>query len=381
MKKVLNIDWLSLFCDLSKCHANESFSLEDTNNRSLSFDKIFKVKMGNRDVAELQAVPHSKFIDAHCGILKINNELLYSPNLADWLTALFFNTEIHPLSISRIDLCCDFQIFDNGLKPIELIRQFLNDEIIKVGKTTYYMRGEDFENGHIQWRSAHGTFCVKNDFELMGDGANTGDRFSYLAFGARTSDVRTYLYNKSKELREVKDKPYIRQTWRQAGASPADVWRLEFSTKGSRFKVISKETGEMITNSIRDIITSQTQDAMFSALYSRYFDFRTNTKKVRRDQETRLMLFDGDYTHYHLQRYTKAKDNLRADKVFLKKLDKCANECYSSDLEIEENAIRTGQLYSECKGLTRWCLANGIDFSEKRLESIRCKKAELIVNE
>lgn len=124
--------------------------------------------------------------------------------------------------ISRIDLCLDFERFDYGDDPQKFIQRYLAGRYAKINQARI---------------SAHGT----DEWE--------GRKWNSLSWGAKTSMVKTRIYNKTLELKEVKDKPYIRQAWQQCGLvddwvtlerrdSKGNVrfpviWRLEFEIKSS----------------------------------------------------------------------------------------------------------------------------------------------------
>lgn len=122
--------------------------------------------------------------------------------------------------ISRIDICLDLERFDYGDYPQKLVRRYMQGIYSKINQTNLSAHGLDSWDGRI-WNS--------------------------LSWGSRTSMVTTKFYNKTKELAEVKDKPYIRQAWQLAGlvddmntltktdtkgrVYKPEIWRVEFSVK------------------------------------------------------------------------------------------------------------------------------------------------------
>lgn len=378
MKKCLSCDWLSLFVECKNLLYSAYFEYEVMPHRSLSFNKIIEIKRSGRVWGVLQLEPHSTFIDPNCGILKIANEILYLKENRDAVFHLLNVCQIQVLSVSRWDLACDLLFFDNGLHPHDLIKGFMSGTYIKVGKAKFYARGRDFEAAKYVYQYKPGKFYIPNDFEVLGDQETQETRFSYLAFGSRSSDVRCYLYNKSKELREQHNKDYIKQLWKKAGWDGVkDVWRVEFSVKGNRMKIVSKDTSEILNSDYWECLYERTLQRAFNALQRVYFDFRVNTNQVRKDREDKLMLFTSDCEVYHLQRLSASKDFSKSDKIFLKKLAKSASELYDDNTEYEINSIHTGREYAERKGLMNWCQSMGIDFGEERERRAMLRQKEL----
>lgn len=378
MKKVLSCDWLSLFVDCSRIEHPAYFDYNVLEQRSLSFNKITEIKRENRLWGVLQEDPHSTFIDKKCGILKVANEMLYLPENKDAVWHLLSIMNIQVLTVSRWDLACDLTFFDNGLHPHELIKGFMSGKYIKVGKAKFYAQGRDFEAAKYVYQYKPGKYYIPNDFEVLGDQENQETRFSYLAFGSRSSDVRCYLYNKSKELREQHDKDYIKQLWRKAGwKGECDVWRVEFSIKGNRMKIVSKDTAEILNADYYNCLYEPQMKRAFNALQRTYFDFRINTGQVRKDREERLLLFQTDFECYKLHRLTYAKDCGKSDKIFLKKLANSAKEIYDDNVQYELDSIHTGREFAARKGLTNWCAEMGIDFGEERERRCLLRQREL----
>lgn len=256
MKSVLSIDWLQFWC-VCACdfrtfteleHTGEEdifarvpfeYKLEDHGTRQ--FKELWSIYRNGDLFAQVQAVPNStKLFDPLTVSVKFANRLLYTPNLWDDVERFLSEHRLTVNNIERCDICCDFTAFADGRDPVQFITQFLSGEIRHVGQG----RGCAYFN--------HGAHMV--------DGISVPFiNYNGLSFGSHSSDVRVYLYNKSLELREEKDKPYIRDTWRKVGLIEVigenkhglpiykDVWRLEVSIKSKGMKFVDKSTGEKVT--------------------------------------------------------------------------------------------------------------------------------------
>ena len=122
--------------------------------------------------------------------------------------------------------------------------------------------------------------------------------------------VSTKLYNKTLELREVHDKPYIRQAWFTCGLvdSPIkltktdttgkeytpQIWRLEFSIRSSvkNWFVIEEDGNARKKRSIRNTLAMYANRSLlvpiFASLTTHYFHFKKVTREQKRIQDTQL---------------------------------------------------------------------------------------------
>ena len=192
--------------------------------------------------------PHSSILDKRFAQLQIANKWLYVGNLDKLLNKILFHSNFELTGISRLDFACDLYEFEKGLTPEKFIRDFANENVTKLnaskftlwGKTNQYMRD-----------------------------------YHQLSIGDHTSVFSWKLYNKSKELRECHDKPYIRYKWQKKLLNydeNKDVWRLEVSIKNwSKIKVEEKKLIQAKEN-IFDIINDF--PAFFVAFCSKKFVFK-----------------------------------------------------------------------------------------------------------
>ena len=112
-----------------------------------------------------------------------------------------------------------------------------------------------------------------------------------------------YLYNKSQEMADVKEKPYIRERWNQAGLrSDCSVWRLEFSLKSDFFSMIDKDSGA------------------FPLSFD--FDFRFNDKKANKSRMQRVDLISLSSVFSKFSRIYARTQSSRREKIFLHYLHK-----------------------------------------------------------
>lgn len=159
--------------------------------------------------------PYSKVIKPNSMFVEVANRLLYR----DFSFILDLVQRVHNFSfqsVSRFDVCCDFNPSVTQWNVIELLQDGNAYVTGKREGSMYY----DFKipsNGGIQKRVAR---C--------------------LSWGSKASNIKWKLYNKTLEITEVNDKgvefcnkPYIRDMWLCNGLDPANVWRLEVSIMGA----------------------------------------------------------------------------------------------------------------------------------------------------
>jgi len=298
---LIGIDWLQLYVQVPEafinlCSQKYELILEDYQTRQ--FKKVITIKDKIKEVVigSIVIEPHSKIMNQNSGLLKIENCFLYQTNLKTWVADLLDDLKLILLNITRVDFFIDFEKFANGNNPETFIQQFISGQIIKCGKSKFQLCGN-----------------VKKSFT-----------YNYLKFGSKTSEINYYLYNKTLELKEVKNKPYIREQWtKNKLGKKNDVWRLEFSVKGGMRELI-EETGESIsTLKELTILEHKPIKQFIHYLLQKNWQFATkeNFEKDKNISRVKKIEFFNLERCYHIYaRVSEKKTSNRMDKVFLKKL-------------------------------------------------------------
>lgn len=150
--------------------------------------------------------------------VKLANMYCYDENPVVIMCEFLRRENYHIKKIYRIDLFTDFEIFDSGDKPANVVRRIVNHTYSKINQSHRRTSGED------TW-----TECLDN----------------WISWGRQGSMVSTKIYDKTKELKDTgMHKPYIIEKWRKAGyiddvvnltreKQPVQMWRIEFSIKGN----------------------------------------------------------------------------------------------------------------------------------------------------
>lgn len=295
MKRIINVDWLSMYCSSELVVEAKKFEFKRAAEGSAQFKEVWHVY--NKEDAELYCImqknPYSPIIPKNAVMIKVANRYLYRDNWNIEFLNFCMACNITPKSISRIDICCDFEVFDNNLHPEQLIKGFLNNKYLKMRQSKYSLEGEQ----------------------------NDGQKFSYLRFGKRENEVSSYIYNKSKELREVKDKPYIRDQWEQCGIGQnKDVWRLEVSLRTTQLRTIVQSTGEILRLDLDFITTKGVLENIYNAVILKYFCFKINDNQKQKRRMKDLVLFKGMSTTLEMKVINDKPQTNRMDKIVVKKI-------------------------------------------------------------
>lgn len=340
MLRIINVDWLTLYCvggnqfDIAKKIANLGYMIKDRQVSTRHFKTILDAYTSdNYPMFEIQAEPTSLkrnggiWRDGAC-LIKVNNRHLYKDGTITQVYDSLKAVGIEVVAISRLDIAMDFQYFDNGLSPRNFIRNFHKNKYWKVGSKKFTAIGEIDENLN----------------------------YEYIRFGSPTSAVKVYLYNKTKELNDVKDKAYIRALWSENGMADKDVWRLEISIKSdarhlidltgelvkSGNTLVNKETGsiidkdaitqvdskgkihEVVPITIDSISDKYRVMSLYDKLIRHYFRFRYKETGVRKDRAKAVDLIKigkGD-ENFRPTKVLKSHDAGRMDRMVINYLDK-----------------------------------------------------------
>lgn len=290
---IISIDWLQLYCKSTNVIACSKYEFRLANFQTKQFRTLYEVYYRNEEFASIQAVPVSQIIPADCVIVKFKNRQLYGSNIIDNVRIFLDDCNLQYQSITRLDLAVDFNKFFQGLLPHTFIRKFIENEFLKVGQGKYTLIGEQ-KHTHT---------------------------FDYLRFGSKTSSCNVYLYNKTKELNQVQDKPYIRKKWMVQGLDlTKDVWRLEISIKSEGLEVISFETGEHFRIHYSQLSDNNYLSNVFFSYINHYFRFVINDGQKNKSRMSPVVLFQKMYGEFKPLYLPKEHGANRSDKIFVKKL-------------------------------------------------------------
>lgn len=327
--RCINFDWIEVFClELGEPKTPEYFQLhgfrDDIKVRNYGtpqYRQMFTLYNKQFPLVEIRRDPYSirplgGIFDPRACHLRLSNRACYLPDPIAFLKRFM---EVHGFAYqntSRLDICLDFQHFDNNDNPANFLRDYFANKYTKVHQPRFSAYGLD-----------------KHDIKT----------WQSVKWGSNTSSLTTKMYNKSLELQQVEDKPYIRQQWEACGFNPlSDTWRIEFSIK-SEYKNMARldveiNTGEIVRNVIDiDIQTFANRDFMLFTWFAiadyyldfRYVEYNRNGILKRKYDCERKVLFrtKGEEKAYHPTKLTMKKPANRTDYMLIKKLQAIVADC------------------------------------------------------
>lgn len=348
----ISVDWLQVYT-LSKASSpiptkgtlseeNYIFGFELQDIQSAMFKNIVKVTMHNLECAVIEMNPRSSKLKQNMVLIKLANRILYSNRYVDVLYKLMTALNVTYRGITRIDICYDCILFADGRKP----SKFINN---------YVMKSD----------SEIGGYCRKGSDEFICHGkksSGSDSKINYISFGSPQSRVRAYIYDKSIELQEVKDKPWIREYWEQNNLHPTEkehIFRSEISIKSEGTDLLNMSTGELFRISPIYLENQQQIEKLFHFYADKYLHFKINKGQKYRKNYPKMDLYKNQPeitckpTHI-----STANDTGRMEKICYNKLEKLS-ETYSDLSEPRRLAIMsTMEFLKELEGIKSSTLAN-----------------------
>lgn len=347
LERCINIDWFEVYCLESAFgypHNADFFRrngwlVKEREYGTPVYNEMFTL-MGTDDepLLEIRRNPKSAKGFQNNGVLdpmschiRLSNRTCYFDDAIDRLNAFLQQYGYGLSRIARVDICLDFEKFDYGDDPADVMRRYMMHKYSKINQANISTRGKDMWDGRT-WNS--------------------------LRWGQERSMVSTKFYCKTMELEQKADKPYIRRVWQQyhlvddwyemtktgADGKPykPKIWRVEFSIKSSTRGWFIIEDVQGVKKQIRSIRntmdcynTKQKQLDMFLSLADHYFHFKIYEAGKRKDrcQDKLLFRFNERAMFYKLETLPSAvnKRDKSADRL-LSKLIEYRETHYSADL-------------------------------------------------
>ena len=322
------IDWLQLSCEVPTGQAptwkeavspqndrsgnHRFYHLYESNQYIRGYDWQREVRCGAYTVAHIACVPRTKHLPYTAGAIKMENSALY---VADWyfiLTDVLATLGWSPRRITRLDLCADFNYFLGGLMPSTFLRNYI--------------------------RKNHGSYVRlgSNKFCVYGLKDMHCTSFESIRWGSRQNGVSVYMYNKTRELDQVKNKPYIRECWKKAQlSSTLDVWRVEISITSQGLGLKSASDALLHTLFVDDFDNPEAPRDFFKVYAAKYFRFLRTERGVSRKRDLKEVLLLDLSTDCPLRPVTlqSASDSGRMEHIISNRLRDMRSYLLSHDLK------------------------------------------------
>ena len=306
------VDWLEVCCygrDLEPSFFSwegKHFSVEQEDRETPLFKSFFEVKRNGLVWAQIRQNPKSGVMKKGLTIIKLSNRVLYHEKYVPFLMHLIQVLGLYYKGLTRLDIAYDCNEFYCGRKPSRFVHQFVTKRVDEKGGM-YVPKMKEYD------------FHLKKDI-------HTNGMINYLAIGAKSSKKRGYIYDKTLELEEVKDKPWIREMWEKNGLisdKKTHVWRSEISIKAQGSDLLNLETGQLFALHPNYLATYENIKKIFHFYAAKVFDFRYNSGEKNRRDFARVCLFDTSVDCTCLpKRVNVCADSGRSEKACKNKLEK-----------------------------------------------------------
>lgn len=300
----------------------QSFYFELTEFHSKFYKKIYKVYVYRYELGVKQKAPFA-VVQYDCAvqdlkdisIVKIENALLYDVKCFEYVQKFMEVLHLRFNGVTRIDVAYDCQKMFGGISPLTFMKRYVTASILRVSKQTKC-------NVHYVQN-----YKITSDENV--DGTAKMLIPESITWGQGSGRCESQIYNKSKELRSKKDKPWIREMWKNAGFQPdRDVYRYELRIKGKAKTIASEVTGEIdsldneaLINAISKGDGIQRLFYSYADIYARFVvnDYQKNKARKKRFQIFEGMEHDWDYRVVETCRYNTVGRTVKVVRNYMQK--------------------------------------------------------------
>lgn len=308
--RCINLDWLEVYClesgegfphdaDYFRSHG---YDVQERDYGTRQYNQMFTIL--DKDLLGFVEIRRCPVASAHdsrsrgifspysCHVRLVNRYCYHKQ--AVFLFTDFLQKHGYKIQrIYRLDLALDFEKFDDGTDPKQFLRRYMEGKFTKINQCNLSA------HGHDRWEQRD---------------------WNSLSWGSPKSMVSTKFYNKTQELREAKDKPYIRYAWFEShlvddwinltkktadgGLYQPEIWRVEFSIKSSAraWYIVEDCNGQKVhtfrqPHELGYYADKKDQLKAFVMLQYHYFHFKRFEPGVRKDRCEDRVLFNFGKHH------------------------------------------------------------------------------------
>lgn len=307
-RRCINIDWLEVYAlePIGEPHTPQWYrakglEVSERDYGTRLYEQMFTIHddRGYR-LLEVRRQPkqtpdQNAILPPNACHVRLCNRTCYASNAVAIMQSFLQSFGLQFSRIYRIDICLDFEKFDSGDIPARFVYRYMKGAYSKINQANLSAHGRDQWDGRI---------------------------WNWLHWGSERSPISTKIYNKSLELRESSDKPYIKQAWFAAGLIDhpqelwkqrqdgtrytPEIWRVEFSIKSSvkNWVTIEADGNTKKKRSFRNTLemydTPDKMLAMFAALQEHYFHFRYwKRDKLKYDCPRKSLFTFSNQEHFY----------------------------------------------------------------------------------
>lgn len=354
-KYAISLDWMQYYCERSMNEIPATFvttrgkyEVEKMSYSTNLWLDVYIIKHREREFATLCMNPRNSGMPERGCTLKLANRVLYSH---EWLTEsklIMAELGLRYKGITRVDVAYDCNVLAGGRSVPQFLMQYFSH--------APYCEGHIIRSGSRKV-TINATRSNKGSVEI-----------SAMRWGSKGSDVGAYCYNKSLELREVKDKPWIRETWEKAGLIDAfneeewaklsekekqrkieqgdvqgyiekPVWRFEISIKAHGKDLLNIDTGELFKLDISYFEQQNAVENLFYTYAAKVFDFRMSTGQttIRNYPPLKIFEMSKEVTERPV-RVSLLADTGRTEKMIINRLE-ALQSTYSDVSSVDRAAM------------------------------------------
>ena len=307
-KYAISLDWMQYYCERSMNEVPVTFTTTkgkyEVEKQSYSTNlwlDVYIIKHRGREFATLCCNPRNSGMPERGCTLKLANRVLYSHEWLNESKKIMAEMGLRYKGITRVDVAYDCNKLAGGRSVPSFLMQYFSH--------APYCEGHIIRSGSRKV-AITATRSNKGSVEISG-----------MRWGSKRSDIGAYAYNKSLELREVKDKPWIRETWEKAGLIDAfneeewaklsekekqrkidqgdvqsyiktPVWRFEISIKAHGKDLLNLDTGELFKLDVNYFENQNAIENLFYTYAAKVFDFRMSTGQTTIRNYPTLKIFE-----------------------------------------------------------------------------------------
>lgn len=369
---VISCDWLQLYLHKTSDFQPESENLfgyhfQDVGHGSKVFKRIYNViDPDGEQIGNISLDPFSSKIPASSVIFKAENCILYHPDYIERIFHFIAATGLRYRGITRLDIAYDSNELYGGLKHETLIKKYRNNEYLKIGANEYFMHCKAGYHLSVDKKGKKSLTNKAPSKKKNEDGTPseqveniqnlTEHKVNSITWGSRSSDVQVQLYDKSKELREVKMKHYIVDKWKDAGLdTEKPVYRIEIRIVNEGKSIKNLKTGERFSLSMNDLVTQELLEQLFHDYTRKVFRFyhRRDITHIQRMKEVKIFSLTNQ-TLVRPMRHAKRKDYTRMHKITLNWLEKNIAENARQDNIIVHELEKVREYFLSAHGMEKW---------------------------
>lgn len=317
---VVCLDWLQVFGALTPYFWPDrvnpyGYEAKRIGHGSKYWRDLFDIHDENGEhIGVLCCNPHRKDVNQQSAMYKVDNHILYMPDAIQRVAEHIQKIGMKYVGITRADIAYDCNEYYNGLLPPSLIRGYLADtpKYVKCGQNRWMLFGDSGYHGNDdsgEFRAWNRDPRKKDDSKPLNFYTKIPSyQFGSITWGTRSQAVQVQIYDKSAELK-VKDKPWIRQSWEEAGLDiERPVYRTEIRISNRGRQLVNVNTGEYFTLALADFLLQEQIEQLFRDYAEKYLKFYINDDHIKLQNKQRLRIFsllDQPVTRQRCETFTK----------------------------------------------------------------------------